>query len=376
MKMKKLSTPLIDEMCDLVNFRESHENEIKDIANMLKKRGKELWIQTSLADDLRLQQSGEEVTFVVNQNINFTQHCIGSCSFCSYSIRAKDSKSEGSRMSLYDIKIETEKAVARGCTEICIQGGLDDHLSFDFYLDVLKIIKNVSPKIHIHGFSPSEVAFMSQISEETVENVFKELIRNGLDSFPGTAAEILVDEVRRKICPEKISTNQWANIVLTGHSLGLKSTSTIMYGHIETYLEEAEHLAILKHLQEKSGGFTEFIPLSFIHPNTRLYRYLGARPGSTGLHDLALFSTARLFLGEVIPNIQASWVKLGPKLAQVSLNAGVNDLGGTLFTENITKSAGGKFGEEKSLEEFIDLIRDAGRVPLQRDTLYNKIQVF
>jgi len=253
---------------------------------------------------------------------------------------------------------------------------LDTELNFEFYIDILRTIKSVSSDLHVHGFSPSEIAFMSQISGETVEDVFKELMANGLDSFPGTAAEILVDDVRRKICPEKISTNQWANIVITGHSLGLKSTATMMYGHIETYLDEAEHLAILKHIQEISKGFTEFIPLSFVYPNTKLYRYMGARPSSTGMHDLALFSTARLYLGESFSNIQASWVKLGPKLAHVSLNAGVNDLGGTLFTENITKSAGGNFGEEKSLEEFIDLIRDADRIPVRRDTLYNKLHFY
>ncbi|MHA1198336.1 MAG: 5-amino-6-(D-ribitylamino)uracil--L-tyrosine 4-hydroxyphenyl transferase CofH [Candidatus Heimdallarchaeaceae archaeon] len=374
--MKKLSTPIIDEVCDLSNFRSSHEAEIKELAQMLKKRGKELWIQTSVADELRTQQSGDEVTFVVNQNINFTQHCIGSCRFCSYSIRPETSKNKISRMSLEEIQIEVEKAVARDCTEICIQGGLDTELNFEFYIDILRTIKSVSSDLHVHGFSPSEIAFMSQISGETVEDVFKELMANGLDSFPGTAAEILVDDVRRKICPEKISTNQWANIVITGHSLGLKSTATMMYGHIETYLDEAEHLAILKHIQEISKGFTEFIPLSFVYPNTKLYRYMGARPSSTGMHDLALFSTARLYLGESFSNIQASWVKLGPKLAHVSLNAGVNDLGGTLFTENITKSAGGNFGEEKSLEEFIDLIRDADRIPVRRDTLYNKLHFY
>jgi len=374
--MKKLFTPQIDEMCDLNNFHTTHEKEIKDIALMLTKRGRELWIQSSLADELRAQLVGDEVTFVVNQNINFTQYCIGSCTFCTYSVKPNTEKSNALRMSLQDIKTETEKAVARGCTEICIQGGLDPEFTLEFYIDILKTIKSVSPSLHIHGFSPSEIAFMSQISGETVEDVFKELLKNGLGSFPGTAAEILVDDVRRKICPDKISTSQWANIVLMGHTLGLRSTSTIMYGHIESYLEEAEHLAILKYLQEMSGGFTEFIPLSFVHHNTRLYRYMGARPGSTGMHDLAIFSTARLYFSELISNIQASWVKLGPKFAQVSLNSGVNDLGGTLFTENITKSAGGKFGEEMSTEEFIALIRDAGKIPVQRDTLYSKIQAY
>ncbi len=374
--MKKLSTPKIDEMCDLSSFRATHQDEIKEITQMLKKRGGELWIQTSVADELRTQQSGDEVTFVVNQNINFTQHCIGSCRFCSYSIKPGTVKDKPTRMSLDEIRIEAEKAVTRGCTELCIQGGLDSELDYEFYINLLETIKSVSSNLHIHGFSPSEIAFMSQISELTVEDVFKDLMSHGLDSFPGTAAEILVDEVRRKICPEKISTNQWVNIVLLGHSLGLKSTATMMYGHIETYQEEAEHLAILKYIQSNSKGFTEFIPLTFVYPNTVLYKYLGARPSSTGMHDLALFSTARLYLGESFSNIQASWVKLGPKLAQISLNAGVNDFGGTLFTENITKSAGGTFGEEKSIEEFVDLIRDAGRIPVQRDTMYSKLNTY
>ncbi|MCK5409274.1 MAG: CofH family radical SAM protein, partial [Candidatus Heimdallarchaeota archaeon] len=264
-----------------------------------------------------------------------------------------------------------EKAKARGCTELCIQGGLDPEIDFDFYLDLIKLVRTTAPNIHIHAFSPSEIAYMSQISGETVEDVFKELSRNGLDSFPGTAAEILVDDVRQVICPDKISTNQWVNIVITGHSLGLRSTATMMYGHIETLENEAEHLVLLKRMQEISKGFTEFVPLPFIHSKTVLYKYLGARPGSTGMHDLALFSTARLYLGELFSNIQTSWVKLGPKFSQISLNAGVNDVGGTLFSESITKSAGGIHGEEKTAEEFVDLIRDANRIPAQRDTLYN-----
>ncbi len=372
--MKKLVPPKIDNVCDLSSFRETHREEITDLSQLLKKRGKELWIQTSLADELRFQQVGDNVSFVVNQNINFTRHCLGSCRFCSYSLREEVEDNSITRMSLEDIKIETETAVARGCTEICIQGGLDSELDYEYYIDLLNTIKSVSSNIHIHGFSPSEIAYLSQISEETVEDVFKDLIDHGLDSFPGTAAEILVDDIRRIICPDKISTEQWVNVVLTGHSLGLKSTSTMMYGHIESIEDEAEHLTILKYIQSISGGFTEFVPLPFIHANTVLYKYLGARPSSTGMHDLALYSTARLFLGDSIPNIQVSWVKLGPKFSQVILGSGVNDLGGTIFNEKITKSAGGTFGEEKSIEEFIELIRDANRKPVQRDTLYNIIK--
>jgi len=372
--MKDLSPPKVEEIFDLQSFREINNEEISNVAKMLKKRGKELWVQASLADETRLEQVGDNVSFIVNQNINFSQNCIGSCRFCSYRIDSEKNDVETNRMSLDELGVEVDKAIARGCTEVCIQGGLDPDLSFDFYIDILKTVRGKAPNFHIHAFSPSEIAFMSQLSGESVEDIFKELIRNGLDSFPGTSAEILVDNVRRIICPDKISTSQWVNIVLTGHLVGLKSTSTIMYGHIESLIDEAEHLVLLKKLQSMSKGFTEFIPLPFMHSNTILYRYLGARPGSSGMHDLALFSAARLYLGEEIPNIQASWVKLGPKFAQVSLNSGVNDLGGTLFTEMITKSAGGTFGEEKTVEEFVDLIRDANRTPVQRDTLYQVLK--
>ena len=368
--MKDLSPPKVEEIFDLQSFRELNKEEITDVTKMLKKRGKELWVQTSLADESRLEQVGDNVSFIVNQNINFSQNCIGSCRFCSYRIDAKKSDVEVHRMTLEELGVEVEKAMARGCSEVCIQGGLDPSLSYDYYIDILKTVRAKASNIHIHAFSPSEIAYMSQLSGESVEDIFKELIKNGLDSFPGTSAEILVDDVRRIICPDKISTSQWVNIVLTGHMVGLKSTSTMMYGHIESLIDEAEHLVLLKKIQSMSKGFTEFIPLPFMHYNTVLYKYYGARPGSTGMHDLALFSTSRLYLGEDIPNIQASWVKLGPKFSQVSLNAGVNDLGGTLFTEMITKSAGGTFGEEKTVEEFLDLIRDANRIPVQRDTLY------
>ena len=372
--MKELSPPKVEELFNLRSFRESNREEINAVTKMLKKRGKELWVQASLADEARFVQVGEDVSFVINQNINFTQNCIGSCRFCSYRVELKENKTDKYRLSLDDIGVEIDKAIARGCTEVCVQGGLDPELSFDFYINILKTVKAKTSNIHIHAFSPSEIAFMSQISGESVEDIFIELKKNGLDSFPGTSAEILVDDIRRIICPDKISTSQWINITLTGHLVGLKSTSTMMYGHIESLEDQAEHLVLLKDIQSHSKNFTEFIPLPFIHTNTVLYRYLGARPGSTGMQDLALFSTARLYFGEVIPNIQASWVKLGPKFAQISLNTGVNDLGGTLYSEKITKSAGGSHGEEKTVEEFVELIRDSNRIPVQRDTLYNKLR--
>lgn len=374
--MKNTSPPKIDQHLDISNFRESHKEEITQLALMLKKRGKDLGIQLALADEARAEQVGSNVTFVTNQNINFTDNCIGTCKFCSFKSESKKDLSLSRRMSLGDIEIETQKALARGCTEVCIQGGLDPQINYAYYIDLLKTIKRTAPNIHIHAFSPAEIAYMSQLSGENIEDIFKELKKNGLGSFPGTAAEILVDEVRKVICPDKISTEQWVNIVLTGHRVGLKSSATMMYGHIESLIDEAEHLVLLKKIQEVSEGFTEFVPLSFMHQNTILYRFLGARPSSSGMHDLALYSAARLYLGESICNLQTSWVKLGRKLAQISLDAGVNDLGGTLFTENITKKAGGTYGELMTVEDFVAIIKDANRIPVERDTLYNLINHF
>ncbi|MHA1303779.1 MAG: 5-amino-6-(D-ribitylamino)uracil--L-tyrosine 4-hydroxyphenyl transferase CofH [Candidatus Heimdallarchaeaceae archaeon] len=374
--MKSLSLPIIDEILSLQKFEQDYSDDIIKVRDMLKKRGKMLQKQLVLADELRAQQVGEAVSFVINYNINFTNHCMGTCQFCSYRYRKNNKDSHPLRMSLDDIKSEVKKAVEHGATEVCIQGGLDPHLTYEHYMKILKAVRKVSSSIHIHAFSPSEVAYMSQLSGESVEDIFKELKMHGLDSFPGTAAEILVDRIRKIICPDKITTKQWLNIVAAGHQVGLPSSATMMYGHIESLEDEAKHIVLLRYIQEETTMFTEFVPLPFIHHNTELYNNLGARAGSTGIHDLSLLSTARLYLGDVIPNLQVSWPKLGLKFAQVSLTVGVNDLGGTLFHENISKSAGASYGEYVKQEEFINLIRDAHRVPVQRDTIYNRIQIF
>lgn len=366
-------------MINIKDFRTQNWQEIHSVAKMLKKRGRSLWEQVLSADDKREEQVGENVSFVINQNMNFTPYCINSCRFCAYHKRPPRRKtlSEEEYQQLLDnIKVETIKAVEEGCTEVCIQGGLDPRLNYGFYIDILRTVRAVSSTIHIHAFSPEEIAYMSKLSGNSIEDIFKDLKNHGLGSFPGTAAEILVDKVRAIICPEKITTAEWIDIVTTGHSLGIKSSATMMYGHIESELDQAEHIVLLKKIQEITEGFTEFVPLPFVHNNTVLYRKMGARPGSTGMEDVALFSTARLYLGEKIPNLQVSWVKLGPKFAQASLNFGVNDLGGTLFVENISKSAGARYGTVLSPEEMIKLIRDAGRKPVQRDTVYNILRTF
>ncbi len=372
--MRKLTEPVINDVVDLKDFNKKHWDEIVIISKMLRKRGRSLLKQISQANEARAKQVGNKVTFVVNYNINFTNHCIGTCRFCAFKYRKNDRNSISIRMTLEDIKSEVRKALGYSATEVCVQGGLDPTFDYEHYIEILKAIRSVSSSIHIHAFSPAEVAYMSQLSGENVEDIFKELKKNGLGSFPGTAAEILVDRVRQVICPDKINTKQWVNIVAIGHMVGLHSTATMMYGHIETYEDEATHLAILRYIQEQTNMFTEFVPLPFIHYNTQLFN-MGARPGSTGFHDLALFSAARLFFGDIIPNLQASWPKLGLKFAQTSLIAGVNDLGGTLYHENISRSAGASYGEFVEVDEFIDVVKESHRVPTQRDTLYTKFTV-
>jgi len=365
-------TPKVDTFLTLEEIISKSSAEIEYVYSLLKKRGKNLFTLIKEADEIRFKLVGDRVSFVVNYNINFTNYCVGSCKFCSFK-SSNNSLIKGYRMDTDKFKESVEDAIKKGVSEICIQGGLDPNLTYEDYLELIKIIRSVSSTVHIHAFSPSEIAYISHISEENVEDIFRELKSKGLNSFPGTAAEILNDEVRKVICPEKITTQEWIDIVITGHKLGIHSSSTIMYGHIESLLDEAKHLVILKKIQEETGMFTEFVPLPFVHHHTLLYNKYGAQAGSTGLHDLAIFSSARVYFDNCIPNIQVSWPKLGLKFAQFSLYAGVNDLGGTLYHENISKSAGAKYGEFTSVDDFVRIIKDAGRIPVQRNTIYKEI---
>ncbi len=365
-------TPNVDTILILDEIISKSSADIEYVYSLLKKRGEKLFYLIKKADEVRFRLVGDKVSFVVNYNINFTNYCIGSCRFCSFK-SSKNSLIKGYRMSPEQFKETVKDAIEKGVSEICIQGGLDPTITYEYYLELIKIVRSISSIVHIHAFSPSEVAYMSHISGENVEEIFKELKSKGLNSFPGTAAEILDDQVRKIICPEKITTQEWIDIVVTGHNLGIHSSSTMMYGHIESLQDEAKHFVILKNIQEETGMFTEFVPLPFVHHNTLLYSDYGAQAGSTGLHDLAIFSTARVYFNSSIPNIQVSWPKLGLKFAQFSLYAGVNDLGGTLYKENISKSAGAKYGEFTSVDDFIRLIKDARRIPVQRSTIYEEL---
>jgi len=317
------------------------------------------------ANSLKEELFGDEVTFVINRNINFTDICINRCKFCSFSNKKKY------LLSLDEIKKKVREAVEYGCTEVCIQGGLLPGADLGFYISILNAVREVSEEIHIHAFSPMEILHAARNSGIDCRSALKELKKAGLNSIPGTAAEILDDDIRKKICPQKLSTSEWIDIVVSAHKEGIPTTATMMYGHIENWEHRIKHLLTIKDIQKKTGGFTEFIPLPFLWKNNELGRL---SKGSSGFEDLLVIAISRLILYPEIENIQASWVKLGRKLVQASLFTGANDIGGTLMEENISKAAGSTSGDLLSVEEIRQIVEVAGRTARQRDTLYNLIE--
>lgn len=320
----------------------------------------------SLADSLRKKAAGDHVTYVINRNINFTNKCTGTCKFCAFK------KQDGYIMSIPEILEKTRTAVKVNATEVCIQGGLLSGWDVFDYCNILENIKKEFPDIHIHAFSPMEIYHASQNGNMSYKETLSHLTRSGLGSMPGTAAEILSDRVREEICPDKLTAHEWVEVIKTAHNSGIPTTATIMYGHIETMQERIEHILLIRDIQKKTGGFTEFVPLPFMPANNTL----GAgKCVSRGIEDLKLHALARVLLYPYIKNIQASWVKLGRVLAQSALKCGANDLGGTLMEEQISKSAGSINGEYMSPREFEGLIREIKRIPQQRDTLYRHMCV-
>jgi len=340
------------------------ENEALRLLNV---RGADLHTVFAVADTVRQKRVGDDVSYVINRNINFTNICIGSCGFCAFSVRENDPKAYF--LPVDEIVKRAVEAQQIGATEIGLFSGLHPAVDGNTYIEILQAVKAAVPDIHIHALSPSEVAYGADKLDISYLDMLKMLKRAGLDSMPGTAAEILVDDVRKTLCPQKINTQTWRDIIVSAHRLGIPTTCTIMYGHIESYEDVVNHLRLLRTIQDETGGFTEFVPLTFIHYNTPIYRAGIARPGATGREDLLIYALSRLYLDN-IPNIQVSWVKLGTKFAQIALMCGANDLGGTLIEENITRSAGGTAGQSLKPSDFIRIITDLGRVPRVRDTLY------
>ncbi|MBS7248246.1 MAG: 5-amino-6-(D-ribitylamino)uracil--L-tyrosine 4-hydroxyphenyl transferase CofH [Candidatus Freyarchaeota archaeon] len=352
---------------------DGHLITVKEAEILFKVTGEELFALIHVADELRRRIVGDVVTYVINRNINFTNICINDCLFCAFS-RPPNSP-EGYVTPLETLKKKVLEAVKLGATEVCIQGGLHPDADLETYLDILRAVREVSSSIHIHAFSPMEVKHASVNSGMNVEEVLKAFKENGLNSMPGTAAEILVDRVRRVVCPRKIKVAEWVRIIKSAHRIGIPTSSTMMYGHIESERDKAIHIDLLRRIQRSTGGFTEFVPLSFVHEKTNLYKTGLSRPGATGLEDIKVHAVSRLMLGDLIKNIQVSWVKLGVKFAQFCLNVGANDFGGTLMEENISRIAGSTSGEYLPPSEIERIIRDCGRIPAQRTTTYEIIKI-
>ncbi len=342
---------------------------VEDGEFLLRSQDKRLQILAEAADEMRRRKVGDVVTYVRNRNINFTNVCFGNCKFCAF--RRSLGDQEAYVLSPGQIEAKVQGALEAGATEVCVQGGLHPDFTLDDYLGILGAIRRVAPEIHIHAFSPAEINHMAKREGMALDEAIKALRDHGLDSVPGTAAEILSDRVRSIICPHKITTDQWVETIKTCHRLGLPTTATMMYGHVETTLELARHLAIVRDIQKETGGFTEFVLLPFISRHTLLNQEI-ALPGRDTDQDLRVHAVARLMLAGHIDNIQTSWVKLGPAGAQKMLNAGANDVGGTLMEESITRAAGGELSGMEA-EQLEDLILGAGRVPRQRTTTYQLI---
>ncbi|MDB5079809.1 MAG: cofH [Chloroflexi bacterium] len=353
---------------------EGRELTVEEGIQLFECRGRELQVLALVADEVRRQLVGDVITYVQVRNINFTNVCYTGCRFCEFGQRA-------SHQDAYTLEIEEVVQRAReawdfGATEICMQGGLNPQLSGYHYRDLLVAVKKELPDIHIHSFSPFEVQYCARRTGLSVEEVLIMFKEAGLGSIPGTAAEILDTEIRQRLTKNKLTAEDWATIIKTAHRVGLPSTSTIMYGHIDAPRHWSNHIALLREIQKETGGFTEFVPLGFIHDNTRLYASGEARPGSTGAEDITMHAVSRLMLAGYINNIQVSWVKMGPKFAQQCLMSGANDFGGTLMDETISRMAGASYGEYMPPDEFRRLIWDLDRVPAQRATNYKILRNF
>lgn len=322
------------------------------------------------ADELRSLTAGDTVTYIVNRNINFTSRCVGTCGFCAFRTNT------GKVLSIEEIMAKVREAKQENATEVCIQGGLLPEVGLDFYLGIVEAIKAEFPEMHIHSFSPMEVYHASRISEMPVKEALLRLKRSGLDTMPGTAAEILSDRVREIICPLKLKTGEWVEVVRQAHAAGIPTTATMMYGHIETLEERIEHMLIIREIQKETGGITEFVPLPFMPYNNPVGEKMikEGRYATPGLEDLKTYAISRILLHGHVNNIQASWVKLGKKLAQFALHCGANDLGGTLMEESISRSAGAGHGEMITVEELEWMIYGAGRIPQERTTLYRRVR--
>ncbi|ABK77863.1 thiamine biosynthesis enzyme [Cenarchaeum symbiosum A] len=330
-----------------------------------------------VADELRRRKNGEIATYVVNRNINFTNVCVKQCGFCAFSRDFREE--EGYMLPTKEIVRRAAEARSLGATEVCIQAGLPPDMKPGLYEEICTAIKREVPDIHIHGFSPEEVLYGATTSQVTIPEYLGRLREAGVDTLPGTSAEILDQEVRDRISPGRISVKDWTAVITAAHRMGIRTTSTMMFGHVETIEQRARHIALIREIQKETGGFTEFVPLNFIFHEAPMYRMdetdsVGRGAGPSDV--LMTHAVSRIMLDGYIENIQSSWVKEGPEMSQLLLRWGANDLGGTLINESISTSAGSGYGQLMQPKQFRSLARGAGRTPAERDTMYGLLRVF
>ena len=356
---------------------DGHDVSVDDAVFLFDASGLELNALILAADELRRRRVGDIVTYVVNRNINFTNVCIKRCGFCAFSRDHR--QEEGYFLPVNEIIRRAKEAWDLGATEVCVQAGLPPQMEGDLYIKLCEAIKSELPEIHVHGFSPEEVLYGSVRSKCSIKDYLIGLKDAGVGSLPGTSAEILDQEVRDRISPGRITVDQWVEVITTAHELGIPTTSTVMYGHVETKEHVARHIAKIRDIQKATGGFTEFVPLSFVYTEAPMYSKNlvdSVRTGPSGNDVLKVHAISRLMLDNWIPNLQVSWVKESLRFSQVMLNAGVNDLGGTLINESISTSAGSQYGQLVKPSQFRELIRNAGKAPAERTTVYDLIKVF
>ncbi len=337
--------------------------------------GADLDALVATADFIRHRLCGSNVSFVVTRNINFTNICYMGCRFCGFARKTDDEDAE--LLTPEEVARRAVEAVSRGATEVCIQGGIHPNIPGEYYRDIVSAIKAAAPNVHIHAFSPFEIKYGHRKRHMSVEDYLGELKASGLGTIPGTAAEILDTEVRKRLTRNKLTAAEWVTIVKAAHKVGLRSSSTIMYGHVDSPRHWVAHIALLRDIQKETGGFTEFVPLPYVHYDNPLFRESpDVRPGPSEGETLRLYAVSRLMLAGWINNIQVSWPKLGPEGAQHLLRAGANDMGGTLMNEKITTASGGHFGQEVTPLEMVKIIRNAGRIPVERNTVYDALNVY
>ena len=360
----------------LDNFDKTKTLSERDLLELFKTSGKYVNRVAEIADDLTRSVHGNKVTFVKNRNINYTNQCYYKCGFCGFSKgpQSLDLKEKPYTLTPEEVLQRTIEAHQTGASEVCLQGGIHPSYTGDFYIDLVKKIKDELPDMHIHGFTPLEIWQGASTVNKSVETYLTELKEAGLGTLPGTAAEILDDRIRKFLCDDKITSSQWGYVMEVAHSLGIKSTATIMFGHIDDLESWVNHFKLIKSIQIKTQGFTEIVPLPFVHMGSPIFLQGKSMPGPTWDEIVLMHALARIYFYNTVDNIQASWVKLGHDGAKVLLRSGVNDLGGTLINENISRASGANHGQETTDSEFINLIKDADKIPYLRNTLYTSFK--